>query len=238
MTSTGIKPARKKRLGDILYGEILEQILAGNFKEGDKLPTEIRLTEMFDVSRPVVRQALNRLSADGIVISRQGDGTYVQKRPSSEIYDFANIDDLPRYWKSFEVRLALEPEAARLAAKRRSDEDLVLLKSDLIAFETSISIPNASTNPDYAFHRRIAQCSGNELFVTLLDTCHEIITGSMTVALGLTQRGSDERKRVVIQEHKHVFEAIEQKDEQAAESYMRHHLMQSKRRATGGQSSF
>ena len=76
MVGLQLTPPRKERLADILYGQIFEQILSGAFKEGDRLPTEHEISSAFDVSRPVVREALIRLQADGLIYARRGAGTF------------------------------------------------------------------------------------------------------------------------------------------------------------------
>src|SRR6187549_3707635 len=114
MAGLQLTPPRKERLADILYGQILEQILAGSFKEGDRLPTEHEISSAFDVSRPVVREALIRLQADGLIYARRGAGTFVRAVPPSAITNFAMPANISGYLKSFEVRFALEAAAARL----------------------------------------------------------------------------------------------------------------------------
>ena len=70
-------PGRRQLLSDQLYGQILDQIVAGVLNEGDRLPPEKEICKMFGVSRPVVRDALLRLRADGLLRARQGSGTFV-----------------------------------------------------------------------------------------------------------------------------------------------------------------
>ena len=86
-----LEPGQRERLGDQLYGQILEQIVSGALKEGDKLPSENKICQAFGVSRPTVRAALMRLNADGLVITRQGSGTFLQKRPSDHLTRLAKV---------------------------------------------------------------------------------------------------------------------------------------------------
>src|SRR5581483_3238833 len=87
-------PGQRRRLGDQLYGQILDLIVAGKLTEGDRLPPEKTICEMFGVSRPVVREALGRLCADGLVQARQGAGTFVMSRPHARLKAFAATGDL------------------------------------------------------------------------------------------------------------------------------------------------
>ena len=94
MTDLKLVPRRKERLGDLLYGQILEQITSGALKEGDKLPSESEICRSSQVSRPTVREALMRLSADGLITTRQGSGTYVRQRPPEALMRLASAPDV------------------------------------------------------------------------------------------------------------------------------------------------
>src|SRR5512133_3315329 len=110
------------RLADTAYSEIVAFITDQQLKVGDRLPPEVRLAEMHGVSRTVIREALVRLTADGITDARRGAGTYVKNRPAHRLVAHTSVR-----WRSvalgtYEVRFVLESEAARLAAIRRSSE--------------------------------------------------------------------------------------------------------------------
>ncbi|MFP3271168.1 MAG: GntR family transcriptional regulator, partial [Paraburkholderia sp.] len=81
-------------LPDKIYGDILNQILEGEYKEGERLPTEHALAERFETSRPTVREALARLRADGIIVTRHGSGTTVARRPDPDVRRFAPLGKL------------------------------------------------------------------------------------------------------------------------------------------------
>ena len=71
-----VTPLRPVKLGDRVYEQILAQIVGGHYAEGARLPSETQLATAFSVSRPIVRDALARLNADGIILSRHGSGSY------------------------------------------------------------------------------------------------------------------------------------------------------------------
>lgn len=121
-------PGRRQLLSDQLYGQILDQIVSGRLKEGDRLPAEKEICEMFGVSRPVVRDALLQLRSDGVVKSRQGSGTYVQRRPVDRLKKFAKTADLAGFLRCLEVRMPLEATASRLAAERRTSSQLAKIE--------------------------------------------------------------------------------------------------------------
>ncbi|MQW87263.1 FadR/GntR family transcriptional regulator [Sinorhizobium saheli] len=230
-----LKPARRERLADVLYGQILEQITSGQLVEGAKLPSEAHICRDFQVSRPVVREALMRLQADGLVVSRQGIGTFVKSRPSDKLTDFAASAEIASYLRAFEPRLALETECARLAAMRRTKAQLNQIGEALAALEGAFERGETGWEEDFAFHLAVAGAAGNELFPRLLQDLRDIMRGSMRMALGLTRQGSQERRRRVIEEHRKIFTAISSQDPDLARLYMRFHLTESRARITGSQ---
>ena len=176
-----LEPRRREKLGDRLYGQILEQIVSGALQEGDKLPSEHQICQLFEVSRPTVREALMRLHADGLVTTRQGSGTFVQKRPSGHLTRLANISDIAGMLRSLEVRSALEGQAASLAAQRRTPEQMGVIVKALAALKAAFAGSDIPARADFAFHRAVADASGNLLFADLLDMLHQPIEHAMTV---------------------------------------------------------
>ncbi|WP_105384396.1 FadR/GntR family transcriptional regulator [Neorhizobium alkalisoli] len=235
MAELQLTPPRKERLADKLYGQILEQILKGSFKEGDRLPAENDICSAFSVSRPVVRQALIRLQADGLVYSRRGSGTFVRAVPPSAITRFVQPSNIAGYLKSFEVRFALEAAAASLAAERRSSQHLHNLNEANERLREKVLNGQSPSEEDFTFHREVAVASGNDLFVSLFEHLRGEISGSMGVALGLTKLGSDERRLAVLREHQQIVEAIRASNGEHAALYMRYHLLQARERITDAQ---
>ncbi|PWC32799.1 FadR/GntR family transcriptional regulator [Azospirillum sp. TSO35-2] len=230
-----LQPKRRERLGDQLYGQLLEQIISGALKEGDRLPSEKELCQMFEVSRPVVREAMMLLQADGLVVARQGSGTYVQRRPPQGLAALAGLSDIAGMLRSFELRLPLESEAAALAAVRRSPDQLSRIGEALDglvrALETGAS-PTAASAADFAFHHAVAEATCNPMFVSVLDTLHPAIDRSMVVALNLLAGDAPQRTRRVLEEHARIFEAITLGDADAAALAMRSHLNRARQRLT------
>ena len=113
-----------ERLADQLYGQLLEKIVSGQLMEGDKLPSENEISRAFNVSRPVIREALLRLQADGLVYSRQGAGSFVKARPPEGLIKFAQPSDVAGLLRCFEARLPFEGAAAALAAQRATPEGI------------------------------------------------------------------------------------------------------------------
>ncbi|MGH7042514.1 MAG: FadR/GntR family transcriptional regulator [Acetobacteraceae bacterium] len=235
MTELDLRPHRKERLADQLYGQILQQIVAGTLKEGARLPSEQEICTAFRVSRPTVREALTRLHADGLVVSRQGSGRFVLRRPPDGLTKLAEGSDIAGMLRCLEVRIGLEGQAASLAARRRTSTDLDRIAAALAALAARFADGATPAAADFAFHLAIAEASGNVLFALTLQSLGGAIRQTMSVALSLTQTGSQERARRVLDEHATIAEAVTRGDAEAADLAMRYHLHRSRQRVTDRQ---
>ena len=223
-------PAERPRLSDGVYGALLNEIMAGQFAAGTRLPTEHQLAQRFAVSRPVVREALQRLQSDGVVIARQGSGSYVQRSPSQRVAELTAQYSLHEVLQSLELRMALEELAARLAARHRSDEQLRAIEQASAALHEVFGQGVAAKEADYAFHRAIAAASGNPLLVETLDQLSDRLKGGMNVTLSLTREASEQRKARVLDEHARIVHAIRVGDADSAAIAMRYHIDQARNR--------
>jgi GntR family transcriptional regulator, transcriptional repressor for pyruvate dehydrogenase complex len=236
MSTIQLTPARRWRLADVLYGQLLMRIVNGDVAEGDRLPSEAEIGKMFGASRPVVRQALMQLQIDGLVYARKGAGTFVRMRPPARLNAFVEPADVASYLRSFELRGAVEGEAARLAAVRRTRSQLRTIKDAARALEDAITRKETGHEQDFGFHMAIAEATDNELFVRVLEELADIIRGSMAMGLSLTRTGSDLRRSQVLREHWQIADAIAAQDAEAAALYMRCHLLQTRTRTTDARS--
>jgi DNA-binding FadR family transcriptional regulator len=228
-------PEKKERLGDRLYGQILEQIAAGTLRPGDKLPSENELSRAFNVSRPVIRQALVRLQADGLVATRKGLGTIVQNAPPEGLTRFSQPSDVAHMLRCLELRLAVEGQAASWAAQRHSTAELRRIGRALeVMGEQMTRDGGVTAAADLAFHQAVAAASGNILFEQVLQSLDEAIRRGMIIALGLTKERSPERAQRVLDEHRAIYDAIARRDAQGAELAMRYHLDRVRQRVTDG----
>ena len=228
-------PRGKQRLVDVLYGQILEQIVSGALQEGDKLPSENQICQRWNVSRPTVREALMRLHADGLVIARQGAGTFVGKRPSDLLTRLTTVSDVPGLLRCLEVRSALEGQAAGLAARRRTSDQMDGISCAFDRLQSALADGTAAAAEDFAFHLAVAEASGNGMFTDILQVLGTQVKHAMGVALGITQATSRERAQRVLAEHQAVTEAIERGDVEAATLCMRYHLHRARQRLIDGQ---
>jgi GntR family transcriptional repressor for pyruvate dehydrogenase complex len=226
-----LEPGQRMRLSDQLYSQIFDQIVAARLNVGDQLPSENEISERFGVSRPVVREALLRLRADGLVTSQRGRGTFVCSQPASRVSSLAGVENVAAYLRFQEVRIALEGDAARLCALRRTDEQMNAIERAHDAIVDSITQGRMSPQDDLAFHKRIAESAGNELYATLLDSMHEALSGFMLLNLTLTRTTQSAlRAQKVLDEHLAIIDAIRARDGERARNAMQFHLEQARQR--------
>lgn len=221
-------PARKERLADDVYGQILARITTSEFKPGEKLPSEAELSLAFGVSRPIVRQALLRLRSDGLVRAQRGVGTFVSTQPSGRLIELADVKDLSRMLRAFEPRIALEQTSARLAAQRRTREDLDRISDSIKALRAALEQGDLAREPDIAFHDAVAAASKNEFFVDLLNDLRTPVSESISIGLELARERSPERRMRIVEEHARILDSISTGDSDAAASYMKYHLLQAR----------
>jgi len=194
----------------------------GEYKENDRLPSESELARSFDVSRPVVREALMSLQALGMTASQSGRGTFV-------VSDRVRVPLLMgRYSPAHirEVRRCLEIPSARVAAERRTDRDVGELAA-ILARMADADDPAKRNRFDASFHIAIAQACGNPLIVKLIEDLRTVLEEhSLAVAR------APHRRQAAIDEHTAIYEAIVERDPDAAAAAMEAHLVAAERALT------
>ncbi|HEV3428434.1 MAG TPA: FadR/GntR family transcriptional regulator [Paraburkholderia sp.] len=207
-----------------IYSDILNRIIEGEYKEGERLPTEHMLAERFATSRPTVREALAQLRADGIIATRHGSGTTVMRRPDPDVRRFAPLETLSDIRRCYEYRVVVEAGAAALAAQKADDADLAAIRREWDNLQTIIETSGIGAKDDFAFHMAVARASKNSFFITALSGIQEQMVFSMNLSRNLSLVKSIERQRIVQQEHLEVLEAIQARDAVRASEAMRQHL--------------
>lgn len=220
-------------LVDRVYREILGSIIAGEFNEGDKLPTELALTERFTASRPTIREALSRLRADGITSTRQGSGTYVRRRPDPDLPRFAPLETLSDVQRCFEFRIVTESGAAGLAATAAGDAEITELEYRFQRLASVVTEHGVGSTEDFDFHLAVARATRNHFFSSAIASMQEQLTASMTLMRSLSLTKSVERQHLVQAEHEAVIRAIRARDSVAAADGMRRHLENARDRMFG-----
>ena len=220
-------------LVDRVYREIMGAIMSGEFVEGDKLPTELALTERFAASRPTIREALSRLRADGITSTRQGSGTIVKRRPDPDLPRFTPLETISDVQRCFDFRLVVESGAAALAATEASDAALEEVELRFRELDTVITEQTLGSGEDFIFHLAVARASGNQFFVSAIASMREQVLVSMTLMRNLSLLKSVERQRLVQAEHEVILAALKRRNPEAAGLAMRQHLENARNRMFG-----
>src|SRR5581483_9301672 len=146
------------KLSEQIHDQLLALITGGEFPEKAKLPTEVELAARFEVSRTIVREALARLRDDGIIVSRQGAGTFVQRRPDRalKLSPLGSITDIQR---CFEFREGFEADMAAWAA----------------------------SHADFELHYVIAEATRNRFFVSVMTSLRDHIVFGMNLSRDLSR---------------------------------------------------
>jgi len=220
-------------LPDKIYSDILNRIIEGEYQEGDRLPTEHALAERFETSRPTVREALARLRADGIIVTRHGSGTTVARRPDPDVRRFAPLETLSDIRRCYEFRIVIESGAAGLAAQMAGQGDIAVIQQAWDELERIVETRGIGTKDDFAFHYAVARASKNPFFITVMSFIEEQVVFSMNLSRNLSLVKTVERQRLVQAEHLAVLEAIRGRDEAAAAQAMRRHLENARDRMFG-----
>jgi len=218
------------RLADQLAHRIAALIDRGEFAEGGRLPAESELADRFGVSRPVIREALSRLRVSGMIISRRGSGSYVQKRADRPLESarppigFGPVNSMAEVRKCYEFRVGVEGDAAYYAALNRTPAMLVAMQSALHGMEKAIAEGAVGMNADFEFHLAVARASGNEFFEAVMEAMRTPIEFTINLARSLALARPREHLLTVQAEHVVMFEAIEGGDKDAARNAMRAHI--------------
>lgn len=227
------KTSRGSRsLANLLSEEFTHKIRQGLLQEGDKLPTESELVRGYDVSRTVVREALSKLQAAGLVETRHGIGTFVLPTRNSPgpILSANELSESVDVLAVLELRISLETEAAGLAAQRRQPEHLQAMSEALQAFEDHFALGQDTAAHDLAFHLSIAHATGNRYFQEILSHFGSLlIPRNRITSIQAPARDPDYLRRVN-REHEEIFSAIERQDADSARAAMRIHLTNSRER--------
>ncbi len=219
-----------KRLADQAYSGIVEYITAQHMSVGDRLPSEVRLAEMFGISRTIIREALVRLASDGITEARRGAGSFVKNRPSDRLIAYTNTDNLSATLGTYEVRFALETEAARIAATRRSAQDMLDIEDSLAKLRTALMSNAPAHMEDMELHRRIILATANPAFLTAFEALSNEVDRIMQAGVDISRSRPPEVIVAMLREHEAIVDAIRAQDSDGASLAMRWHLAEGRKR--------
>ena len=232
-TANAAQPRRPRNLALGVVDTLTARIRDGQMRSGDKLPTEAAIMGEFGVSRTVVREALSKLQAGGMVETRHGVGTFVVGTGESTNFRIApeQIATAREVIAVLELRIGLETEAAGLAAVRRSEDNLRLMRESLAAFSSAIHSDGDALAPDFQFHLEIARATQNVHFLELMNYLGTMIIprARLNTAKVAGESWREYLKRIDT-EHENIANAIVNHDPEAARAAMRTHLANSRER--------
>jgi DNA-binding FadR family transcriptional regulator len=230
---TPLSTQRKPRnLAQQVVAQLTEHIREGELNPGDKLPTETEIMVEQGVSRSVVREAISRMQAAGLVETRHGIGTFVLPPPPPAMgIDPATVTTVRDVIALLELRIGLETEAAGLAAARRSEAQLQQVRAALAALQQAARRGDDTVELDQRFHLAIAQASGNDYFRAILQHLGaNIIPRARINSARLTHADPVAYMEQVGREHEQIVEAIARGDAESARAAMRLHIGNSRER--------
>lgn len=214
MTFIAFQP---KNLNEQVVEAIGKRIVAGYYSEGGKLPVEMQLCEEYGVSRPVMREAIKILMAKGMLSSKPKIGTIIKEKKFWNLLDSDVLSWTIRLLPEqdfldmlFDLRMAIEPHSAELAAKNSTKEDIEIIASAYNDMEKAES-PAQLTDPDLRFHQAIMDATHNDLLSCIGHTLHNALAESIQ----LTSRHPNTHE-LSLPRHKTLFTAIKNADPVAA----------------------
>ncbi len=206
-----------------IISQIRDLINHKNLEPGDKLPSERSLSEKFEVSRGNIREAIQKLEFYGLLQSIPQSGTFVANigviAMNGMIEDILRLDD-PDFKSLVETRILLELKTARLAALRRTDDDLKLIKEALDAYADKVIKGEDAVQEDLLFHLAIAKASGN----STMNTFMLIITPGIITNFEKYHVCDSNQAFLGIQEHTDIYEAIKTQNPKLAKAKMKAHF--------------
>ena len=221
----GFVAVPRPRFADHAFAMLFHKIITGEISEGAALPSEHELSLQFGISRPILRQALERLRQEGLIESRRGSGSFVRPRSPLDVSSPYVQEKLHLLLHNLEFRCAIEPVAAALAAERRTEAQLQQLERAVERYRiVAIEEGSAGDHLDFGFHHAVAVASNNRRFVEAIETVEYDIDHGVNLVRYLVRFDQLERSRSVYADHARICEAIRDRDPEIASAFMRVHL--------------
>lgn len=214
---------RKTRVPENIIEQVQDLVASGRLSPGDRLPSERDLARRFSVGRSAVREAMRAMESLGLIEARAGEGTFVSQPPDGrsgrDPVSAALIHEWNTQRKLFEVRRVIEPDLAALAARRATREQLERLRIILDEQEAEIRHGGTSIKQDSGFHYALAEATGNEVLVRIVDSLMDLLLQTRQESLQ-----NPERRVKSLGQHRAILRAIEARDAKTAERQMLDHI--------------
>ncbi|WP_224752779.1 FadR/GntR family transcriptional regulator [Metabacillus arenae] len=212
-----IKSVNRKTLSKQVIDEIIDLLMTGQLKPGERLPSEFQLMDICNVSRPVIREALTSLEVMGIINRKTRNGTFFSDKVGNEPFSMMLALSAGDLLSITEIRVALELGLVTLAAEKITDEDLAKLRGTIDRMK--VLTTEDSSEEDKEFHKIIAQSAKNALFEGIINPLQQF-HHKILEKIPLEERDLKETMR----QHIEIYNALEKRDPIAAYSSMYHHL--------------
>ncbi|MGH9397958.1 MAG: FadR/GntR family transcriptional regulator [Terriglobia bacterium] len=220
---SNLKPVYRVTLSEQVAMQISAMISSGQWKTGDRLPSEAQLCKMLHIGRSTLREALRSLAFVGMVHMRAGDGSYVGEGPSKfleRLFAQGMLATERAVTDLCEARILLETELAALCAERATGKEIQQLASLVREmWATGHERGAAFLNLDLEFHLRIADASKNQILAQLLRTIRQLLEEYIVKSLRLT-----DAQQLACQGHAKILEALKEHNPQKARASMREHV--------------
>lgn len=214
--------------------ELREAIVGGRYGTGQRLPPERRLAVHFGASRATIREALRQLTAQRLVERRVGAGTFVTHRRPAAAED-GEVAEETSPLQLIEVRMAVEPQIARLAVLHATNRDLDRLAAALGALKACRGDPARYSAADERFHLALAACTGNPLMIRLYGQINEVRRHAQWAAMR-TKVLTEENMRLYDEQHEAVVDAVRRRDADGAVAAMLQQMAKARADLLGAQS--
>lgn len=219
--------SRVRSRSDEIAERLAEQIVGGRLAPGAKLPSEQEMMQAMGVSRTVVREAVAALRARGLVTTRQGAGAFVSNDPQHQSYmiDPEGLGSLSSVIEVMELRMAVEAEAAAIAAERATAAQLKTIRQAQRLFSKAAARGERGVNEDFAFHDAIAVATQNSRFIEFLHFLGRLIIPRQSVRTFEDTDALRAYMQKIEREHLAILDAIGARAPNKARELMRRHLL-------------
>jgi GntR family transcriptional repressor for pyruvate dehydrogenase complex len=225
MAESGYKRIKNQRIFEQVLEQIRQQIVSGAIRPGDRLPPERTLAELVGVHRHPIREALKILEYMGVVESKPGVGTILSNVGKDILAE--RVSRVSRFSpRSFlveliELREAIEPHMAALAAERANADDLEAMKAAIADLKDEVVKKAPVSSGDERLHLSIARATHNDTFLRIVEPVMSMLAEFRERSLGMPGR-----RRALFREHERIYEAIRARDPKKARAAMKRHLGQ------------
>lgn len=221
-----LKPIKPKRMSDQVFEQLKDLIFRGHLKPGERLMTERELAQNLGVSRPTVREAINKLVAMHLLEHRQGQGTFVNppnvsvdKNPLAAVINGqdAGLMDL------LEVRMGLECNSVALAAQRATEEDIREIEKSVRDMAAALREGNLGSDADITFHMAIAYATKNIVQIHIMKSLYDLLFYGIRENLQHLYTEPINLEKI-LQQHTDILNAIRQRKSDEAYAAMKRHI--------------